>query len=439
MNNMDDYGKPPKISFSEEEKGGLVSADALLAILIPAVGECYRYWNPVNTRMNHRTFYTYFSRNMDFVPKVYQSQRQGHVFDFSVLDKVDVPHIKDTVPTLAAAIEQCRSIWTEADSRLFPFLNMMIHFMYTIANKMHSTGMKAAGLMYDFDIDFIVGGETRTLSFSEEEGTPSVRPVLAILIPVAQKCYTFLNPAKPGMSERTCMLHFVQSIDCAFQVIQHRQREGEVDLGALCAKIEIPHIEDMLPLLVTALEKCCLIWVEAEFDYLGRAMFIIGLIGAEMYPNGMEDGSIGGFPDIFVDSGESRGSLTDVTVEFADFPNAEAIIPILMPAVQKCYALWKPWESGLDESIFLIRFASIMDAVAEVYEQGRQGGNEVDLSFLAEMDVPYVEEIVSLFVLAFEQCRAIWSVNDYDYTTFVNKVMNYMQRIGLKLYQSGQA
>jgi len=436
---MDDYGKPPKISFSEEEKGGLVSADALLAILIPAVGECYRYWNPVNTRMNHRTFYTYFSRNMDFAPKVYQSQRQGYVFDFSVLDKVDVPHIKDTVPILAVAIEQCRSIWIEADSRLLPFLNVVIHFMYTIANKMHNTGMKAAGLMRDFDIDFIVGGKTRTLSFIEEEGTSSVRPVLATLIPIAQKCYTFLNPVKSGMSERTCMIYFVQSIDCAFQVIQHRQREGEVDLGALCAKIEIPHIEDMLPLLVTALEKCCLIWAEAEFDCLGRAMFIMGIIGAEMYPGGMESGVIDGFPDIFADSGKSRDSLVDVTAEFTDFPNAEAVIPILMPAVQKCYALWRPLESGLDESTFLICFASIMDVAAEVYEQVQQGGNEVDLSFLAEMDVPHVEEMVSLFVLAFEQCRAVWFVVDYDYTTFVNKVMNFMQRIGLKLYQSGQA
>jgi len=128
-----------------------------------------------------------------------------------------------------------------------------------------------------------------------------------------------------------------------------------------------------------------------------------------------------------------------MTAEFTDFPNAEAVISILMPAVQKCYALWRPRESGLDESIFLIRFASIMDVAAEVYEQVQQGGNEVDLSFLAEMDVPHVEEIVSLFVLAFEQCRAVWSVVDYDYTTFVNKVMNFMQRIGLKLYQSGQA
>ena len=33
----------------------------------------------------------------------------------------------------------------------------------------------------------------------------------------------------------------------------------------------------------------------------------------------------------------------------------------------------------------------------------------------------------------------VGSFVDYDYATFVNKVMNFMQRIGLKLYQSGGA
>lgn len=134
---MEDSGKPPKISFSAEEKGGLPNADAFLAILIPAVAECYKRWDPVNVRMSWQTFYTYFSYNMDFAIKVYQTQRQGHKFDIRILDEIDVPHIKDTVPILAAAIEQCRSIWTTADAPHGPFISVVIHYLYTIANKFY--------------------------------------------------------------------------------------------------------------------------------------------------------------------------------------------------------------------------------------------------------------------------------------------------------------
>ena len=303
---MNNSVKLPKISLSKEEKGDFPNANNFLAILIPAVEECYKRWDPVNTRMNHQTFYTYFSRNMDFAPKVYQSQRQGHEFDLSVLDEIDVPHIQDTVPILAVAIEQCSSIWRETDFRRWPpFLNIVIHYLYTIANKMHHTGMKAANLINDFDMDIIVAGESRTISFSEEEGTPNIRPVLAILIPVAQECYTFLDPTKPSMNERTCMTHFVQSVDCAMQVVQHNHRVGTVDLNTLSTKITIPHIEDTLPLLVTAFEKCRSIWTEAEFDFgsfLGKLMFVMVTIGTKMYPS-VKDSSISGFGDIFEDSG----------------------------------------------------------------------------------------------------------------------------------------
>ena len=61
------------------------NADAFLAILIPAVAECYKHWDPVNARMSWQTFYTYFSYNMDFATKVYQTQRQGHKFDIRIL------------------------------------------------------------------------------------------------------------------------------------------------------------------------------------------------------------------------------------------------------------------------------------------------------------------------------------------------------------------
>ena len=130
----------PIIHFSDEEKGGLPNADAFLAILIPAVAECYKRWDPVNARMSWQSFYTCFSRNMDFAPKVYQARRQGHEFDFSILDETTVPHIKDTVPILAAAIEQCRRIWTAEDVPHGPFISVVIHYLYTIANKMYRNG-----------------------------------------------------------------------------------------------------------------------------------------------------------------------------------------------------------------------------------------------------------------------------------------------------------
>lgn len=90
--------------------------------------------------MSWQIFYTYFSRNMDFAPTVYQTQRQGHEFDFSILDETAVPHIKDTVFILAAAIERRRAIWTTAEAHHGPFISVVIHYLYTIANKMYRNG-----------------------------------------------------------------------------------------------------------------------------------------------------------------------------------------------------------------------------------------------------------------------------------------------------------
>lgn len=123
--------------------------------------------------------------------------------------------------------------------------------------------------------------EDPLISFSEEEkgSLPDSDAALHILIAAARQCYRFLNPATSGIDEQTCWTHYVHSNNCAFQVIQRIDRLGAVNLDALCAKIDIPHIEDTLPILVTAYEKCRSIWTDIYTGYAIGSHMILDDIG----------------------------------------------------------------------------------------------------------------------------------------------------------------
>lgn len=148
------------------------------------------------------------------------------------------------------------------------------------------------------------------IHFSDEEkaGLSNADKVLPILIPVAKACYRFLNPAKLRMDNRTCITWFINSVDCAMQVTQRTRREGPVDLATLILEIDIPHIENTLPVLVKGFKQTRSVWDDAE-PFYSRAMSVLCLIGIKMYPGGLDEDGVAGYRDIFDDDDSGSSSL----------------------------------------------------------------------------------------------------------------------------------
>ena len=63
-------------------------------------------------------------------------------------------------------------------------------------------------------------------------------------------------------------------------------RVDDVDLDTLCAEVDIPYIENTLPILVAAFEKCRSIWSDIYVDYVLGGHIILDEIGEKMYPDG---------------------------------------------------------------------------------------------------------------------------------------------------------
>ena len=160
------------------------------------------------------------------------------------------------------------------------------------------------------DIAMMNNDDGPRIHFSDEEkaGLPSADKVLPILIPVAKACYRLLNPAKLGKDNRTCITWFINSVDCAMQVTQRTRHEGPVDLVPLIPEIDIPHINNTLPVLVNGFEKTRLVWDDAE-PFYSRAMWVLCLIGIKMYPGGLDEDGVVGYRDIFDDDDSGSSSL----------------------------------------------------------------------------------------------------------------------------------
>ncbi len=137
-------------------------------------------------------------------------------------------------------------------------------------------------------INFMNDDEEPFIYFSEAEKEllPDSDAVLHILIAAARQCYRFLDPAKSGVNKQVCERHYMHSINCAFQVIQRMDRVDDVDLDTLCAEVDIPYIENTLPILVAAFEKCRSIWSDIYVDYILGGHIILDEIGEKMYPDG---------------------------------------------------------------------------------------------------------------------------------------------------------
>lgn len=143
------------------------------------------------------------------------------------------------------------------------------------------------------------------IHFSDAEvaGLPKADEILPKLILVAKKCYNTLNSLNRDFSNHESITHFIHSADCAMQIIQHIEREGNVDYGLLCATIDIPGIDETLPLMVTIFETFKSNRTGPHSDYLNRAMYYIEVTGTKMYPGGLDEDGVQGYRDIFDDDG----------------------------------------------------------------------------------------------------------------------------------------
>ena len=118
--------------------------------------------------------------------------------------------------------------------------------------------------------------------------------------------------------------------------------------------------------------------------------------------------------------------------ETRGFPNADAVLAIFIPAAQKCYRLWAPWNTGTDEHTFMARLTDSIDSASQVYLD-RQRGRKAELVFIA----PHIEAVIPILATAFEKCRRVWTEADYDRAAFVGIVSRYMCIIAFKMYRNG--
>jgi hypothetical protein len=123
-----------------------------------------------------------------------------------------------------------------------------------------------------------------TFSEAERKRLPVSDEALSLLISAAKQCYRYLHPTKSGISAQDCWSYYTRSNYCVFLLMQPIDRADDVDLDALRAQVDIPHIAHTLPVLADAYEKCRSIWSSDSFDFVIEAHAILDDIGDKMYP-----------------------------------------------------------------------------------------------------------------------------------------------------------
>ena len=271
---MDD--DEPIIHFSDEEKGGFPNVDAVLAIVVPAAQKCCQLWDPVNARIGQQTFSTYFISSMYLALQVCL---RGDPIDFSDSIEPNVPHIETAAAILETAIEQCYSIWREADFDSLHFTAMVGHLMHLAALKVYCAGRNDPDILNGFPDSQII-----SLSKEEKSTFPDADYVLDMLIPPLQKCFHLWDPLNAGADERAFLTHLADSIDSASRVYSDHKSKRD-----FLAQIDVPYVEPAVPILVAAFEKCRLVWTEADYDHAAFVSMVsryMSIIGFRMYRNG---------------------------------------------------------------------------------------------------------------------------------------------------------
>lgn len=276
---MDDDDEPI-IHFSAEEKSGFPNVDAVLALFVPAAQKCCQLWDPVNARIGQQTFSTYFTSSMY---SALQVCLRGDPIDFSDSIEPNVPHIEAAATILETAIEQCYSIWREADFDSLHFTAMVGHLMHLAALKVYCAGRNDPDILNGFP-------DSQMISLSKEEKSafPDADYVLDMLIPPLQKCFHLWDLLNAGADERAFLTHLAGSIDSASRVYSDQQRKSESKPGLL-AQIDVPYVEPAVSILTVAFRKCRLVWTEADYDHAAFVSMVsryMSIIGFRMYRNG---------------------------------------------------------------------------------------------------------------------------------------------------------
>ncbi|MCY4466838.1 MAG: hypothetical protein OXE46_15005 [Chloroflexi bacterium] len=110
---------------------------------------------------------------------------------------------------------------------------------------------------------------------------PHADEALELLTPVAQRCVCLLAAATSDISDQAAFALYIQSVDAARQVAERRVRVGPVNVDALAATIDLPAINETLPLLAKAYEDCLSLWNSPR--HLMYTMILLFQLGSRQY------------------------------------------------------------------------------------------------------------------------------------------------------------
>ena len=275
-------------------------------------------------------------------------------------------------------------------------------------------------------IGFMDDDNEPIIHFSDEEkgGFPNADAVLAIFVPATQKCCQLWDPVNARIGQQTFSTYFTSSMYSALQVCL---RGDPIDFSD-SIEPNVPHIETAVAILETAIEQCYSIWSETDFDSLHFTAMVghlMHLAALKVYCAGRNDPDIlNGFPDSqMIPLGKEEKSA---------FPDADYVLDMLIPPLQKCFHLWDSLNADADERAFLTRLAGSIDSASQVYSDYKSKRD-----FLAKIDGLYVEPAIPILVDAFEKCHLVWTEADYDHATFVSMVSRYMSIIAFRMYRNG--
>ncbi len=131
----------------------------------------------------------------------------------------------------------------------------------------------ALGYMVDDDEPRIV------FSSEEKRAVLNADEALGILVPAARRCYRLLQSTNSKMSATDCWTHYTRSNYCAFLLSQRIDQQPTFD-----GSINIPIIEDTLPVLLEAYKQCHSIWGGVSVDPVIESHALLDEIGDKMYP-----------------------------------------------------------------------------------------------------------------------------------------------------------
>lgn len=157
--NFADDDEEPFIYFNRAERKHLPVSDEALDILISAAKQCYRFLHPTKSGMSAQDCWRNYVRGNYCAFLLIQGIDRGCEVDLAVVSaQFNIPHLGDTLPTLMAAYEQCRSILSDDAFDYFIEVNATLD---DIGGKMYPDcfDREVYRQLNDFFADLLPGGE----------------------------------------------------------------------------------------------------------------------------------------------------------------------------------------------------------------------------------------------------------------------------------------